>query len=80
MTTTRVVALFTPSARAAVMPRPSRPVRRMVGHGFHRDIIRRAVRYYVQLGAVAERIAGILADRGIDVSGLTIRRWVQKST
>jgi transposase-like protein len=32
----------------------------------------------VQLGAVAERIAGTLANRGIDGSGLTIRRWVQK--
>jgi transposase-like protein len=30
------------------------------------------------LGAAAERVAGILADRGIDVSGLTILRWVQK--
>src|SRR5919202_3449868 len=35
-------------------------------------------RYYLQLGAAAERIAGILADRGIDVSGRTILRWVQK--
>ena len=32
-----------------------------------RDIILLAVRYYLQLGAAAERIAGILADRGIDV-------------
>jgi transposase, IS6 family len=30
------------------------------------------------LGAAAERIAGLLADRGIDVSGRTILRWVQK--
>jgi transposase-like protein len=30
------------------------------------------------LGAAAERIAGVLADRGIDVSGRTILRWVQK--
>ncbi len=30
------------------------------------------------MGAAAERIAGILADRGIDVSGRTILRWVQK--
>jgi transposase-like protein len=37
-----------------------------------------AVRYYLQLGAAAERIAGLLADRGIDVSGRTILRWVQK--
>jgi IS6 family transposase len=43
-----------------------------------RDIILLAVRYYLQLGAAAERIAGILADRGIDVSGRTILRWVQK--
>jgi IS6 family transposase len=32
----------------------------------------------LQLGAAAERIAGVLADRGIDVSGRTILRWVQK--
>jgi transposase-like protein len=32
----------------------------------------------LQLGAAAERIAGILADRGVDVSGRTILRWVQK--
>jgi transposase-like protein len=37
-----------------------------------------AIRYYLQLGASAERIAGILADRGIDVSGRTVLRWVQK--
>ena len=38
-----------------------------------------AVRYDLQSGAAAERIAGILANRGIDVvSGRTIRRWVQK--
>ena len=30
-----------------------------------------AVRYYLQLGAAAERIAGVLTDRGIDVSGRT---------
>jgi hypothetical protein len=37
-----------------------------------------AVRYSLQLGATAERIAGVLADRGVDVSGRTILRWVQK--
>src|SRR5712692_7407113 len=41
-------------------------------HGFPRDSILLAVRYYLQLGAAAERIAGVLADRGIDVSGRTI--------
>jgi putative transposase len=48
------------------------------GHCFPRDIILLAVRYYLQLGAAAERIAGVLADRGLDVSGRTILRWVQK--
>src|ERR1700716_2670663 len=50
----------------------------VAGHRFPRDIILLAVRYYLQLGAAAERIAGILADRGIDVSARTILRWVQK--
>jgi transposase-like protein len=50
----------------------------VAGHRFPRDVILLAVRYYLQLGAAAERIAGILADRGIDVSGRTILRWVQK--
>ncbi len=48
------------------------------GHRFPREIILLAVRYYLQLGAAAERIAGVLADRGIDVSGRTILCWVQK--
>ena len=48
------------------------------GHRFPRDVILLAVRYYLQLGAAAERIAGLLADRGIDVSGRTVLRWVQK--
>src|SRR5712691_2782702 len=48
------------------------------GHRFRPDVILLAVRYYLQLGAAAERIAGILADRGVDVSGRTILRWVQK--
>src|SRR5467141_249300 len=36
----------------------------VAGHRFPRDIILLAIRYYLQLGAAAERIAGILADRG----------------
>src|SRR5207237_463920 len=48
------------------------------GHRFPRDITLLAVRYYLQLGAAAERIAGILADRGVDGDGQTILRWVQK--
>src|SRR5258708_7532106 len=50
----------------------------VAGHRSPRDIILLAIRYYLQLGAAAERIAGILADRGVDVSGRTILRWVQK--
>src|SRR6266508_3471852 len=46
----------------------------VAGHRFPRDIILLAVRYYLQLGAAAERIAGIMADRGIDISGRTILR------
>jgi len=48
------------------------------GHLFPREVILLAVRYYLQLGVAAERIAGLVADRGIDVSGRTILRWVQK--
>src|ERR671932_1080152 len=50
----------------------------VAGHRFPRDVILLAVRYYLQLGAAAERIAGILADRGVNVSGRTMLRWVQK--
>src|SRR3979490_1003986 len=50
----------------------------VAGHRFPRDVILLAVRYYLQLGATAECIAGVLADRGVDVSGRTILRWVQK--
>jgi transposase-like protein len=58
------------------------------GHRFPRDVIMLAVRYYLRLGAAAERIAGLLADRGIDVSGRTFcarsrssdRRWRPKSS
>src|SRR5918911_1279781 len=50
----------------------------VAGHRIPRDIILLAVRYYLQLGAAAERIAGMLADPGVDVSGRTVLRWVQK--
>jgi transposase-like protein len=50
----------------------------VAGRRFAREIILLAVRYYLQLGVAAERIAGILTDRGVDVSGRTILRWVQK--
>jgi transposase-like protein len=56
----------------------SESVSLVAGHRFPRDVIALAVRYYLQVGAAAERIAGVAADRGIDVSGRTILRWVQK--
>ena len=49
----------------------------VAGHRFPRDIILLAVRYYLQLGAAAERIAGILADRGIDVRVLDC--WLSRT-
>ena len=50
----------------------------MAGHCFPCDIILLAVRYHLPVGGGAERISGILGDRGIDVGGRTIRRWAQK--
>ena len=50
----------------------------VAGHRFPRAVILLAVRYSLQLGAAAERITGILADRGVDVSRRTILHWVQK--
>ena len=64
MTTTIVVAQFTPVLHATAEPDSLAS-----GHRFPRDVILLAVRYYLQLGVAAERIASVLADRGIDVSG-----------
>src|SRR4030081_2728847 len=66
------------SCRACGRHATSESISLVAGHRFPRDIIPLAVRYYLQLGAAAERIAGILADRGLDVSGRAILRWVQK--
>src|SRR5947199_1650572 len=49
----------------------------VAGHRFPRDIILLAVRYSLQFGAAGAGISGILADRGVDVSGRTSLRWVQ---
>src|SRR5947209_12338271 len=48
----------------------------VAGHRFPRDVILLAVRYYLQLGAAAERIAGILADRGVDQEGQVLDCWL----
>src|SRR5918911_4344319 len=50
----------------------------VAGHRFPRAVILLAVGYSLQLGAAAERSAGILADRGVDVRGRTVVRGVQK--
>src|SRR6202171_3244242 len=67
-----------PASRACGLHATSESTSLVAGHRFPRDIILLAVRYYLQLGAAAERLAGVLADRGTDVSGRTILRWVQK--
>ncbi len=78
--TTSVVESSTPGVAVVDMLRSSPPGQSPVsGHRFPRDVILLAVRYYLRLGAAAERIAGILADWGIDVSGPTILRWVRSS-
>ena len=51
----------------------------VAGHRFPRDIILLAVRYYLQLGAAAERIAGILADRGVDEEGQMLDCWLSRT-
>jgi transposase-like protein len=53
---------------------PSDSTSLVSGHRFSREVILLAVGYYRHLCAAAERIAGELADRGIDVSGRTILR------
>jgi hypothetical protein len=58
--------------RCVWSPRHGRVGHLVSGYRFPRDIILLAVRYYLQLGAAGERIAGILADRGIDVSSTNV--------
>jgi hypothetical protein len=66
-----------PALAVADTPPPRRSASFQV-IGFRVKVNLLAVRYYLQLGAAAERIAGLLADRGVDISGRTIVRWVQK--
>ena len=78
MATISLAVRCAPAVPVVVTPPASRRAWWPAGHRLPRDIILLAVRYYLQLGAAAERIAGILADRGVDISGRTILRWVQK--
>jgi transposase-like protein len=51
----------------------------VAGHRFPRDVILLAPRYYLQLGAAAERIAGLLADSGVDEDGQVLDCWLSPS-
>jgi len=47
-------------------------------HRFHPDIISRAVRMYFRFNLSFRDVEELMAERGIDVSYETIRRWVDK--
>ena len=77
MATTSVVALFTRAVRVAATP-PASPSASSLAIASQVTSSCSLSGTTCNLGAAAERIAGVLADRGIDVSGRTILRWVQK--
>ncbi len=58
--------------RCVWSPRHGRVGHLVSGYRFPRDISLLALRSYLQLGAAGERIAGVQADRGIDVSGTNV--------
>ena len=47
-------------------------------HRFHPDIIRRVVWLYYRFNMSFRDVEELMAERGIDVSYVTIRRWVDK--
>jgi len=47
-------------------------------HRFHPDIIRRAIWMYFKFNLSFRDIEDLMAERGVDVSYETIRRWVEK--
>lgn len=47
-------------------------------HRFHPDIIKRAIWLYFRFTMSYRDVEELLAERGIDVSYETIRRWVNK--
>ena len=47
-------------------------------HRFHPDIIKQAVWLYFRFTMSYRDIEELLAERGVDVSYKTVRRWVNK--
>ena len=47
-------------------------------HHFHPDIIRQAIWFYFRFTMSYRDVEELLAERGIDVSYETVRRWVLK--
>jgi len=47
-------------------------------HRFHSDVIRRAVWLYFRFNLSFRDVEDMMAERGIDVSYETIRRWIDK--
>jgi hypothetical protein len=77
MATTSMVALFTPAARVAAMQRPSRAAWcQVIGSPVTSSCWRSATTCSSAPQPSVSQAS--LADRGIDVSGRTILRWVQK--
>lgn len=48
------------------------------GHRFPRDLIAHAVRLYLRFALSFRDVEALLAERGVQVSSETIRRWVAK--
>jgi len=47
-------------------------------HRFHPDIIRKTIRLYFRFNLSLRDVEDMMAERGVDVSYETIRRWVDK--
>jgi transposase-like protein len=59
-----------------VLPLPSA----FTGFRFPREVIVRAVRWYLRYGLSYRDVDELLAERGIEVDHVTVYRWVQRFT
>src|SRR3954463_2147642 len=50
------------------------------GYRFPREVIAVAVRWYLRYGLCYRDVEELLAERGIDIDHVTVRRWVQTFT
>ncbi len=57
------------------MPEHPNPYR---GHRFPREVIAHAVRLYLRFALSSRDVEELLAERGVQVSYETVRRWVMK--